>query len=288
MISNKTSDNVTQNSEKPLSGKEGSSFWKRVLHTEDLKEWVEIFQGELDTRWRTFDGSLGDLTKEWKGFKKTQMEIIETYDNAQNCRKEWEETLISLGNLINKKTTHEKGMWEITQGNKQNRAMKVKQKLIRSNVDEMNFNSMMDYIKKYPELESSGIIEEAKLEADEKRKEVLDAEKVYNQKMKETNTYLNTAKSELQKVENQLTSFETIKSEGTKEIERELKKTINQIRIKIWWTPKEKQRLKLYLYESDRKIGESRDQLKLMKEDLEEYEKREFKPIVTQKFEAIE
>lgn len=270
-----------------ISPKEGAGFWARVFHTRDPDFWKETLQKELDTRWKIFDTNLEKLSSEWKGFKKTQMEITESYDNATEYREEWSESLVSLGNLINKMKGHEEKMWETTQSTRQNRNMKIKQKFIRAGVDEMNFNSMTDYIEKYPELQSSRIIERAVEKADEKRKEVIEAEKLYNQKMKETNTYLNTAKSDLQRIEHQLDSFETIKTEGEKKIKEEQGRLSFKIRSALM-TAAEKESLKLFLFECDRKIDESRDQLKLMKEDLKEYEKREFKPIVTKKFSAIE
>ncbi len=296
---NATENNVNTNkngnnmigSEKKLpdyiSPKESAGFWARVFHTRDPDFWKETLQKELDTRWNIFDTNLENLSKGWKEFKKTQMEITESYDNATNYREEWKESLVSLGNLINKMKGHEEKMWDVTQSTRQNRNMKIKQKFIRAGVDEMNFNSMTDYIEKYPELQSSRVIEKAVDKADEKRKEVIEAEKSYNQKMKEVNTYLNTVKSDLQRIEHQLDSFETIKTEGAKKIKEEQNKPAFKIRSALM-TAAEKESLNLFLYECDRKINESRDQLKLMKEDLKGYEKREFRPIVTRKFVAIE
>lgn len=279
---------MIQEGGKPMSQKESAGFWARVFRTKDLKEWVEIFQDELDTRWRTFDGSLNSLTKEWTAFKKINMEIAEAEENAGACRKEWSESLDSLGNILEKVKKHEWEMWNTTQKSRHIRVQKNAPKIKYSDVDEMNFNSMTDFIKQYPDLQAQRTVDKAIESIKDKRAEVLAAEKVYNEKIKEANVYLNTANSRLQAIDYQLTSFETIKFEGFKKIEGELKKPINKIRIKMWWTPKEQQRLQLYLYESDRKIDESRNQLKLMKEDLKDYEKRAFKPIVTKKFTAIE
>ena len=233
------------------------------------------------------------LSNEWETFKKTSMEISEVRNNVETYRKEWAESLTSLGNILNKNTTHEKGMWDITQGNRQNRAMKIKQKVIRSSIDEMNFNSMMDYIKQYPELQSQKTIDKSIDNVKEKRDEVITAEKAYQEKIKEANVYLNTAKSKLDKTEHELTAFETIKTEGEKQIKEMESKFSSKFRLVHGILPAplteaEKESLKLFVFEFDRKIEESRNQLKLLKEDLKEYEKREFKPIVTKKFSAIE
>jgi hypothetical protein len=126
------------------------------------------YEDKLNELWNEFDDTIQKIDTQNEELKRAYTTIPGLEKTLQTTEKEWAETLTSLGNLINKKTTHEKGMWGVTQSSRQNRAIKVKQRMIRSSVDEMNFNSMMDYIKQYPELQSSGIIEEAKLEADEK------------------------------------------------------------------------------------------------------------------------
>lgn len=269
------------------SPKESAGFWARVFKTRDPEYWKETFQKELDIRWKIFDTKLESFSSEWKNFKKTHMEIAEEAENVGFYEEEWKESLTSLGNLIDKNTTHEKQMWDTTQRNKNMKGLKIKQKFKDSDVDEIRFNNMMEYIKQYPELQTERPIDKALEAAKEKRDEVISAKKMVSGKEKEANTYLNTAKSDLQRIEHQLDSFETIKTEGEKKIKEEQGKLSFKIRS-VLMTAAEKESLNLFIFECDRKVDECRDQLKLMKEDLKDYEKREFKPIVTKKFSPIE
>jgi CBS domain-containing protein len=284
-------NNMAQNNSKILpeytSPKESAGFWSRVFHTRDPDFWKELFQKELDTRWHIFDANLENLNIQWENFKKIHMEVAETESGLRAYEREWDKSLTSLGNLLNKNAVHEKMMWDTTQKNRKVKGLKVNQKFRDSDVDEIRFNNMIDYIKQYPELQAQRTIDRSVDNVRDKRSEVLSAQKAYDGKIKETNTYLNTAKSKLQKVEHQLDSFETIKTEGEKKIKEEQSKLSFKIRSALM-TAAEKESLKLFLFEFDRKIEESRDQLKLMRDDLKEYEKREFKPIVTKKFAAIE
>ncbi len=270
-----------------ISPKESAGLWSRLFHTRDAPYWAALFQTEVNTRWDIFNNNLENFSREWETFKETSIEISETADNLESVREEWQESLTSLSNLLNKNTIHEKEMWDKTQKNMRMKGLKVHQKFKDSDVDEVRFNNMTDYIKQYPELQSQRTIDRSVDNVKEKRQEVLNAERLYNEKIKKVNTYLNTAKSKLQRMDHQLKSFKVIRTEGKKKLDEMQKKFLSKL-TSIGKTASEKESLKLFLFESDRKIEESEDQLKLMKEDLKKYEKREFRPIVTQKFASIE
>jgi len=281
---------VSSNPAKVMVFKEDVGFWDRILGNTKYPYWKEKIQGELDQRYLAFDSSIDKLREENQTFKKHHMEISEEENNLQAVKEEWEESLKSLGNLLNKNTTHEKQMWDTTQ--KTNRikgGIKVKQKFKDSDVDEIRFNNMMEYIKQYPELQSKSTINHLLEQVKEKRNEVLDATKQYQEKIKDSNTYLNTAKLKLQKIEDELDSYEAMKKEADETVnnpqDKGFRKIFNAITFK---TAAEKDAARVDFSKYDRKINVSRNQLKQIKEDLEAYEKREFKPIVTQKFEGIE
>lgn len=58
-------------------------------------------------------------------------------------------------------------------------------------------------------------------------------------------------------------------------------------RFNNWWTPKEQQQMKLYMFEFYRKIGESKERINSIGSDLEKYKQRKFEPIFTKKFEDM-
>ena len=268
--------------------KENIRWWDRLLKTTDPVYWKRTIQTELDTRWTTFDNSSEKLALDFEKFNRQAVEITEAENNMESTRREWAESLTSLGNLLNKNTTHEKGMWDVTQNNKHNRSMKIKQKFIRTGIDEMNFNSMMDYIKQYPELQAQRTIEKMIGDVKEKRDEVIAADKRYAEIKKEANTYLNIAKNKLQEVEDELASFEKMKIEGEQKVNDAQFKGLKNKLLNWNKTEAEKQSTRLDMFKYDRKIDVSRNQLKLIRQRIEKYEDRTFIPTVTKKFKDIE
>lgn len=55
-----------------------------------------------------------------------------------------------LNNLLNKETDFEKSMWNITQKNRKVASVNIKQKFDESDIDEIKFDSMLEYLKQYP------------------------------------------------------------------------------------------------------------------------------------------
>jgi hypothetical protein len=267
--------------------KETSTFWESVFKAGNAKYWKDHLQNELNKRWGIFDTNLSGLTSEWEEFKRTHMEIAEVNNNVETYKREWEESLTSLGNLLNKNTDHEQIMWEQTQKSKQVKEMKVTQKFQESDVDEIRFNNMMDHIEKYPELQTQKTIEELIESVKYKRNEVIEVEKLYREKIKNVNVFINTVKSKLEKIDHQLIAFESFRKDAEKKIEEVQQRLLTRIQ-KIFMTDEQKENLRLFIFEFERKIEEGRNQLNLMNEDFKKYEKQEFQPIRVSQFSDIE
>jgi hypothetical protein len=268
--------------------KEKVNLIDRLLKRTDPVFWQKIVQGELDKRWAAFDTTADKLRNDFEKFNRQAMEITEAEHNVQTTEKEWAESLTSLGNLLNKNASHEKQMWETTQKNRKAGNFKIKQKFNDSDVDEIRFNNMMEYIKQYPELQMQKTVDRLIDNVKDKRNEIVSVNKVYREAIKETNVYLNIAKNKLQEVQDELVAFEKMKMEGEQKVnEAQTKGLINKI-INSTRTAAEKESTKLNFFAYDRKIDVSKNQLKLIEKRLREYENRKFMPIVTQKFEDIE
>ncbi len=266
-----------------ISGRTGKAEWRLNITT---------LQQKLERTWDAFDQSITGqegsdlgLIKGFDEFKETQMGIPEAESNAANLKEEWGESLVSLSNLLTKIQGEEIRLWDITQGNRINRSMKIKQKIIRTGIDEMNFNNMLDKIDTYPKLQSSTVVEKAIERLDAKRKEAQEAEELYNRRLKQANIYLNTTGRRIQQAETELSTFEKALKRFKKEVENPPKRlfgllpAISKIEVLV--------RSKI-IEPYDDKIDTMNGQLKLIKNDLKEYKERRFKPIVTQKFAAIE
>jgi len=178
-------------------------------------------------------------------------------------------------------------MWEQTQKGREVKEMKITQKFKESDVDEMRFNNMMDYIEKYPELQAQKTIAESIENLKHKRNEVIEVEKLYREKIKNVNVFLNTVKSKLEKIDHQLIAFESFRKDAEKKIEEVQQRLLTKIQ-KIFMTDEQKENLRLFIFEFDRKIEEGRNQLNLMKEDFEKYQKKEFDIIKVARFSDID
>jgi len=178
-------------------------------------------------------------------------------------------------------------MWEQTQKGREVKEMKITQKFKESDVDEMRFNNMMDYIEKYPELQTQRTIEKLVENVKDKRNEVIEVEKLYREKIKNVNVFLNTVKSKLEKIDHQLIAFESFRKDAEKKIEEVQQRLLTRIQ-KIFMTDQQKENLGLFIFEFDRKIEEGRNQLNLMNEDFEKYQKKEFDIIKVTRFSDID
>jgi hypothetical protein len=297
---NSIKTNVTTNGENMAAAKKDEDegykpyvepnvgFIDRLLKRTDPVYWKKTIQAELDKRWSAFDTTADKLKGDFEKFNRQAMEITEEEHNVETYTQEWDESLTSLGNLLNKNTSHEKQMWDTTQNSRNVKGLKIKQKFKDSDVDEIRFNNMMEYIKQYPEMQAQKTVDKLVENVKAKRDDIVSASKTYRQAIKETNVYLNIAKSKLQESEDELAAFESMKKEGEQKVnEAQDKGLINKILNKTK-TAAEKQSTRLVFYEYDRKIDVSKNQLKLIKERMKEYEARMFKPIVTTKFKDIE
>ncbi len=153
--------------------------------------------------------------------------------------------------------------------------MKVKQRMIRSSVDEMNFNSMMDYIKQYPELQSSEIIEEAKQEADEKRKEIISSQKEIDKTISGYNFLLDTFEKLTTKAEKYLNEFEAYIKESEEKVNNS---PYNKSRIwgKVLTTAYEREATRLELLPYKGKLEDRKSDLKRVKDELSDYKGKHF------------
>ncbi|MDE1768119.1 MAG: hypothetical protein KGH62_02010 [Candidatus Micrarchaeota archaeon] len=230
---------------------------------------------KLNEMWKEFDNTIGKIDAQEQALKELDAGIPALEKISNVVEKEWSESLTSLGNLINKKTTHEKMMWGTTQATRQNRGMKIKQKFIRAGVDEMNFNSMQDYIKQYPELQSSDIIQRAVDKVDQKRTEKVDAETKLATAIAKFNLGLNTFEGLTEKAESNLEEFSNYIPEAEQKVNNSKYNKSGVVgKLRTLETEYEHQatRLNMLPYKgilSDRKIV-----LKRVKDELSDYKRK--------------
>ncbi|VVB76469.1 Uncharacterised protein [uncultured archaeon] len=234
-------------------------------------------EAKLNEMWKTFDYTIEDIYGQEKEIEQVKVQIPSLQNSAKNNEKEWSESLKSLGNLLNKKTTHEKGMWALTQSAQQNRAMKIKQKFHKSDVDEMNFNSMQDYIKQYPELQSSRDIDKAYQSADNKRETMLRELKAFEEGKAKYNSILHTFEQLTEKAESNITEFEKYIAEAEETVNNsKYNKSSLVSKLRILQTDYEKDATRLNLLPYKGKLQERKVILKRVKDKLSLYERKKW------------
>jgi len=235
---------------------------------------------KLNEIWKSFDYTIEDINGQEKELEHIRVEIPALRNGVNTVDKEWSESLKSLGNLINKKTTHEKGMWSLTQSARQNKDTKIKQKFHKSDVDEMNFNSMMDYIKQYPELQSSRDIDKGAQSLESKREEMIREQKVFEEAKLKYNYTLNTFESLTEKAEAYLNEFEKYIVEAEEKVNNSrYNKNALVGGLRILQTELEQQATRLNLLPYRGKLQDRKAVLKRIKDKLSLFQRKKWEDV---------
>jgi hypothetical protein len=125
----------------------------------------------------------------------------------------------SLGNLLNKETSFEKEMWKTTQDGNKITSLNIKQKFKESDVDEMRFDSMMDYLKQYPTYASKPSFKTILDQIREKEKDIRYKKENYNKTVSLYNTELLGFEKDIRKAEDKFNAYEVIFKEGKEKLD---------------------------------------------------------------------
>lgn len=124
----------------------------------------------------------------------------------------------SLGNVLNKETDFEKKMWETTQKGRKVKSVTIKQKFKDSDVDEMRYDSMLEYLKQYPEYGSKSTFRKITDKIDEKERELRHQKKEYHKAVSDYNHLRSTFEQDIRKAEDNFAEYERILEEGEKKL----------------------------------------------------------------------
>jgi len=125
----------------------------------------------------------------------------------------------TFNDLLKKETNFETNMWKITQKNIKNNSLKIKQNFKESDVDEIKFNSMMDYIKQYPEYISKSSFKLLYENIIKKEKDIRESKKQYNETVSKYNYYLSLFNKYLKKSEDKILNYYDILKEGKEKLD---------------------------------------------------------------------
>ena len=148
-------------------------------------------------------------------------ELKSAYNFAQGLKKDVEshETeranlYESLGNLLNKETDFEKTMWKDTIKNQKVKNLTIKQKFKDSDIDEMKYNSMQEYLKQYPEYASKSSFKKILDNIEKKETEIREMKQKYNNSVSKYNFLHSDIEISIVKATHNLKSYKGLLQEG--------------------------------------------------------------------------
>jgi len=124
----------------------------------------------------------------------------------------------ALGNKLTKETDFEKWMWDKTQKGKKVKTIKIKQNIRDSDVEEMKYDSMLDYLKQYPTISSKSSFTELTEKINKVETDLREEKKKYNHAVAKANSFLPNYKVWFAKADDKLGAYNKILEEGTKKL----------------------------------------------------------------------
>ncbi len=232
------------------------------------------YEDKLNEIWKEFDNTMSEINEQNAEFDRLDTTIPGLRKTLSAMKDEWKESLTSLGNILEKTKRHEWEMWETTQKSRQIRVQKNAPKIKYSDVDEMNFNSMTDFIKQYTELQSQKVIDKAVQAVEEKRKELVSAQKELDKVISERNLIVSKFEKLTDKAQKNLEAFEELIKEAEEKVNNS-----SYNKSKLWHALKteyEKEATKLDLMEYRGKLEERKSVLERVKGQHAKYERKAF------------
>ena len=138
----------------------------------------------------------------------------------------------NLSNVLTKETDFEDKMWKTTQVGRKVKSITVKQKFKDSDVDEMRYDSMLEYLKQYPEYASKSTFKKILEKIEQKESEIRRETEKYNNLISEYNFRLNNFEKDIKKAEDKFDAYGKIKKEAEEKLKsaRYNKSILNRFR----------------------------------------------------------
>jgi hypothetical protein len=177
----------------------------------------------------------------------------------------------SLGNLLTKETDFEDKMWKTTQKGRKVKSITVKQKFKDSDIDEMRYDSMMNYLKQYPEYASKSSFRKITEKIEDKEREIRQSKQKYNDAVSKYNFLLSELPKDIKKAEDKVKVYHEVYEEG----ENKLKDT--RYRKSVFYKmASEETKSKVRLDTLRHRIEQFSNTLDLLKEGVAKASKQSF------------
>lgn len=190
------------------------------------------YQAELDGTWDAIINMVHHLETKNSELKEVYAKIPAIKKNIEAHEKERTELYTNLGNVLTKETDFEDKMWKETQKGRKVKSVTIKQKFKDSDVDEMRYDSMLEYLKQYPEYASKSTFRKILDKIEQKELEIRKETEKYNEHISDYNFRLNDFGRYIQKAEDKFEAYNRIKKEAENKLNgaRYNKSVLNKFR----------------------------------------------------------
>lgn len=185
-----------------ITGENNAKFLKNQYQT-ILDERL----GEIQEYTRYLEVKSGELKDVWA-------KIPAVKKNIEAHEKERAQLYSSLENILTKETNFEHKMWQTTQKGRKVKSITVKNKFKDSDVDEMRYDSMMDYLEQYPKYHSKSSITEIVSNIKQKESDIRKETEKYNALISDYNFRINTFEKDIQKGEDKFEAYNKVRKEA--------------------------------------------------------------------------
>lgn len=190
----------------------------RITGKDDAMFLKNQYQGILDERLDEIHEYTKYLEVKSGELKDVWAKIPAVKKNIEAHEKERAQLYSSLENILTKETDFEHKMWETTQKGRKVKSITVKNKFKDSDVDEMRYDSMMDYLEQYPKYHSKSSITEIVSDIKQKESEIRKETERYNALISDYNFRINTFEKDIQKGEDKFESYNKVRKEGEERV----------------------------------------------------------------------
>lgn len=123
-----------------------------------------------------------------------------------------------LYNDLTQETDIEKWMWDKTQKGMAQRPVTIKQKIHDTDIDEMHFGAVLDFLKQYPKLSSDPRFANQQQKIFDKEREIRQQKEKYNAEVSRYNHELSYFPKNLQIAEDKFTYYNNLLHEGQEKL----------------------------------------------------------------------
>lgn len=202
-----------------LEIKEKGKFTGAVTGINDAIYIKNKYEFELDRSWKLIVDMVHYLEEKNKELKQNKTKAESLRHDIESYNEKRSTLYNSLNNLLEKEKSHEYKMWLETQKKQKVTNLKVKQKFKDSDIDEINYNSMLQYIRQYPEYQTKSTFKRVIENIEQTEEGIRQKKKEYNKVIGDYNSNYSILLKDIIKAEDKIVAYNDIMKEGQEKLD---------------------------------------------------------------------